>query len=338
MSIKTQTIPQEVQEVIDDLKKKGVKFIKCSEEEAIQYLQVRDNSELIPLYVSNFDKDDSDTTSNELIDVDFAYLIDLYEIDDEVKTVVFRMINQIERFLRARVKQTFNQLDESFGIKISNEFLSLDYDGEQENDTSDTSEEPKRRIHQNIISRKNDKNVKVILSKYNVDLTKKIQDIPPRDLIKLLTFGDVIKFFHYYSYNYGLDDYRLTFPLNDVRNLRNDLFHVQPILVGLDEMESNYKLRGLVIPFLTELGFSKYRIWSKLRNPKTRQLVNVIYSFNELVKDDNLKQFINQIINDLFETRMFQHPEYYVNNYLLTSTYYFFLEIIKKIFWQFSKN
>ncbi len=328
MSIKTQTIPQEVQEVIDDLKKKGVKFIKCSEEEAIQYLQMRDNSELIPLYVSNFDKNTTDKSSDVYIDLDIVYLIDLYEIDEIVKIILFIMISGIERSLRSRIKQTFNQLDESFGIKISNEFLSLDYDGEQE----EGDLEPKRRIHQNIISRKNDKNVKVILSKYNVDLTKKIQDIPPRELIKLLTFGDVIRFFDYYSYTYNLDDYRKSYTLYDVRNLRNDLFHVQPILVGLDEVDTNYKLRGLVTPFLTELGFSKYKIWSKLRNPKTRKLVSVIYTFNDLVMDDNLKQTINPIVNKLFDTRMPSHPEYYANNLLLKSDYYFFLEIIKKIF------
>ena len=58
----------------------------------------------------------------------------------------------------------------------------------------------------------------------------------------------------------------------------------------------------------------------------------MIYTFNDLVMDDNLKQTINPIVNKLFDTRMPSHPEYYANNLLLKSDYYFFLEIIKKIF------
>ncbi len=333
MSIKILNYTKDVASVIEDLKRKGVKFITCSEEEAIEYLKKGDNLFLVPLYLSDFDKDTTDKSSSTFIDLDFAYLIDLYEIDDEVKTVVFRMITQIERFLRGRVKRAFKSLDEQRGQDIVNEFLNLDYEGglqdSQNQDSNQKENKPnKMRIHNGIINRQNDKDAKAILSKYHVDLSKKIQDIPPEDFIKLLTFGELILFYAYCTHEYDLDDFRYVRILKEVRNLRNAVDHGKCILVGLGE-SSNYVSRGLIVNYLVGLGVYEEQLTDKLANPRVRQLVCTIYMFNVLVKDRRQKRRIKSIIEKLFMERLPLHHEYYANNYLLRSNYYFFKEIFR---------
>ena len=68
---------------------------------------------------------------------------------------------------------------------------------------------------------------------------------------------------------------------------------------------------------------------NKLRNSKIRQITYVLYMFNELVTSDGVRESVTFKINDFFFNRIPEHKDYYKNNSLLKSIYYYFQKIIE---------
>ena len=80
-------------ELINNLKLKNIKFNEITEYESINYLKYYGNYHLIKSYEQNFFKYPSPAGKYEglYIDLDFAYLIDLFEIDYEVRIILLKV-------------------------------------------------------------------------------------------------------------------------------------------------------------------------------------------------------------------------------------------------------
>ena len=315
----------ELEKLVDDLEKRGVKFSLCSKEKAIEYLKEGEKRKRLPLVMYCFDLNSDKALKGIFIDLDFEYLKDLYELDEEVRSCLFRILIIIEEYLITRIKKTLCVLSSERRMEIINEFLSEDYDGKN-NDSN------KRRIHNSIANREHDPIVHAILKKNNVEINQKIQNLPLDDFLELLTFGELIKFFEFYSKNYNLDDYRLSYLLGDARKLRNAIAHGQLILCDLKKINKNYQSKYKLILFLKKHNLGKTSMTNKLKNPIVREITSTICIFNEFVDGENTRQFVKSIISDLFSFTLTRNKEYYDNNYLLRSTFFYFKRLTKKIF------
>lgn len=111
------------EEIIKVLKAKNIKFNIIDEFKALNYLKYCNSYYNIISYEKNFEKYYIDgKIINKYIDLDFAYLIDLSEIDFELKSVLFKMVTIIEHHLKLRILNLFENysINENYIIK---EFL-----------------------------------------------------------------------------------------------------------------------------------------------------------------------------------------------------------------------
>lgn len=118
-----------VDELIPYLKSKNIKFEKITEKEAEDYLRKNNNYYNVTAYKNNFQKYPSPAGKFEGLyqDLDFAYLKDMAIIDYRLRLVLFKMIINIEHYLKMRILNLIENIDEEDGFKIVNMYLEKDY-------------------------------------------------------------------------------------------------------------------------------------------------------------------------------------------------------------------
>ena len=154
-----------ISEMVPYLKTKNIKFELISEENAEKYLRDNNNYYNITSYKHNFEKYMVDGIFvNKYIDLDFAYLKDLAIIDHRVRLLVFKMIIDIEHYLKIRILN----INIEDGYRIVNLYLEKDFNDEKF---------PKK-VHNSIFKKVGSEYYQKIFSKYDIDKDKKLENIP----------------------------------------------------------------------------------------------------------------------------------------------------------------
>ncbi len=309
-----------VSEMVPYLKEKNIKFEKISEIEAENFLRENNNYYNITAYKNNFIKYQCGTSKGKYIDLDFAYLKDLSIIDYRTRLILFKMIIDIEHYLKIRVLNTIEKIKKEDGYCIVNKYLEQDY-----NDTKFS-----QKVHNSIRKKVTSDYYKKIFSKYDLDNDKKIENIPIWEFLEIITFGELINFFDFYTNEYNLDDKKYVFILREINKLRNAVAHNSCVLSELDKKDNQHKADSLIVDYLIKCGIGKENRNNKLSNSRIRQITYTLYMFNIIVSSEGIKNNVKQDINKLFYKRIILNSAYYNNNELLKSTYSFFDKIIKK--------
>lgn len=106
------------------LKQKNIKFELISEKEVEKYLELNNNYYNLTSYKHNFEKYFYNGNFIEkYIDLDFAYLKDMFIIDYRVRFLLFKMIINIEHYLKIKILNTIEQIEEEDGYTIVNLYL-----------------------------------------------------------------------------------------------------------------------------------------------------------------------------------------------------------------------
>ena len=117
-----------VPEMIKHLEQKNIKFEKISEEDAEKYLRENNNYYNLASYKNNFERYLIEGEFvDKYIDLDFAYLKDLSIIDYRVRLLLFKMIIDIEHYLKIRILNLMENIDEENGYRVVNLYLEKDY-------------------------------------------------------------------------------------------------------------------------------------------------------------------------------------------------------------------
>ena len=252
--------------------------------------------------------------------MDFAYLKDLSIIDYRTRLVLFKMIIDIEHYLKIRILNTIEEILEEDGYKIVNLYLEKDF-----NDT----ERPKR-VHESIRKKVTNEYYQKIFSKYDLDKDTKIENIPIWEFLEIITFGELINFFGFFTKYYNLEDNKYIFILREVNKLRNAVAHNSCVLCDLDKKDNLHRVDTLVINYLKECGIGKANRNTKLSNSRIRQITYTLYMFNIIVSSEGVKNNVKHDITKLFYGRIILNGKYYNNNVLLKSIYNYFDKIIEK--------
>ena len=309
-----------ISEMVPYLKNKNIKFEECSEEEAEKYLRENNNYYNVTAYKNNFPKYQCGDLTGKYIDLDFAYLKDLSIIDYRTRIVLFKMIIDIEHYLKIRILNKVEELENEDGYNIVNLYLEHDY-----NDTK----YPKR-VHDSIRKKVTNEYYNKIFSKYDIDGDSKIENIPIWEFLEIITFGELINFFDFFTTEYNLDDNKYIFILREVNKLRNAVAHNSCVLSELDKKDNPYRADTLVINYLQKCGIGKENRTNKLRNSRIRQITYTLYLFNEIVSSVGVKQNVKHELSKLFYGRIILNRKYYNNNGLLQSIYEYFDKIVEK--------
>ena len=310
-----------IDEMVPYLKQKNIKFEKISEERAEKYLRDNNNYYNVTSYKHNFERYLFDGKFvDKYIDLDFAYLKDMAIIDHRVRLILFKMIIDIEHYLKIKILNTIETIDEEDGYRIVNLYLEKDFNDEKF---------PKR-VHNSIFKKVGNEYYQKIFSKYDVDKDKKLENIPIWEFLEIITFGELVNFYDFFTKEYNLvDENRDVYILRDIVKLRNAVAHNTCVLSELNKKDNEYPPAYKVVQYLKSCNIGKETRDNKLGNSRIRQITYTLYMFNEIVTSDGIKKNIKKEINELFFDRIIHHKEYYNNNELLKSIYSYFKKIIE---------
>ena len=290
-----------VDEMISYLKNKNIKFNYISENDALKYLKSNNNYYNLTSYKHNFEKYMFDGRFvDKYIDLDFAYLKDLSIIDYRVRLVLFKMIINIEHYLKMKILNTIENIDEEDGYRIVNLYLDKDFN----------SDKFPKKLHNSIFKKVGSEYYQKIFSKYDIDKDKKLENIPIWEFLEIITFGELVNFYEFYTKEYGLREERKdVYILRDIVKLRNAVAHNSCILSDLGNKNNNYPISYKIINFLEFCDVGKEMRIKKLSNSRIKQITYTLYMFNKIVTSDGIKENVINEINDLFYNRIIYHKE-----------------------------
>jgi len=114
------TIPGQIK----DMKEAGITFDIVSEIEASRYLDNKTYYFRIKAYAKNYEKYKSGEKMGLYINLDFAYLIDLSEIDALLRDLSLKMTTTLEHYLKVKLLSDFNTTYED-GYEIIQELFNM---------------------------------------------------------------------------------------------------------------------------------------------------------------------------------------------------------------------
>lgn len=309
-----------IDKMVNHLKSKNIRFEKMKESEAENYLKNNNNYYNVTSYKRNFEKYFvNGNYVDKYIDLDFAYLKDLAIIDMRTRLILFKMIIDIEHYLKIRILNLIEDIEEEDGYRIVNLYLEKDFNNENF---------PKK-IHQSIFKKMGNEYYQKIFSKYDMDEDKKLENIPIWEFLEIITFGELVSFYDFFANQYRLTNERNNiFILREIVKLRNAVAHNACILCDLGLKDNMHVPNFKVITFLNKCKLGKDARNNKLSNSRIRQITYTLYMFNKVVTSEGIKKNVQEDINDLFYNRIPMHKDYYIHNELLKSVYSYFDKII----------
>lgn len=310
-----------ITEMVTYLKNKNIKFELMTEKEAEKYLRANNNYYNLTAYKNNFERYIIDGKCvDKYIDLDFAYLKDMAIIDYRVRLLFFKIIINIEHYLKIRILNIIENIDEEDGYRIVNMYLEKDF-----NDNSF----PKK-VHNSIFKKVGSEYYQKIFSKYDIDRDKKLENIPIWEFLEIITFGELVNFYEYFAREYELKkEIKNVFILREIVKLRNAVAHNSCVLSELGKKDNKFSPDYKIVDYLNNCGIKKETRDNKLSNSRIRQMTYSLYMFNEIVTSDGVKANVTKSIKKLFYERIILNKEYYNNNELLKSIYAYFGKIIE---------
>ena len=116
-----------IDEQIEDLKSKNVKFEIYTVEEAKKYLYYNNYYFKVKSYARDFSQYSCVEKNNQYINLDFAYLVELSELDMYFRRLIVRLSLEIEHVIKVRfMKDIINNPNED-GYNIVKKYVDSDY-------------------------------------------------------------------------------------------------------------------------------------------------------------------------------------------------------------------
>lgn len=299
-----------VQEQIDHMKSKGIKFNIFDEEKALHFLEFNTYFFKLKSYAKNYEKYLRGENCGKYVNLEFAYLIELSTLDLHLRKFIIKLCLDIEHHLKLKlVRDCCNNKHED-GYTIVKDFLN---------------ENPKI---------KSDFEFKA--TSYNTithDLLRKFKDnLAIWNIVEVLTFGDFKKLYTKYYTKYPSDDSLIHF-IWSVNFLRNAAAHNNCLLNSLKSPYSRVARNKSITSIISTnptIGYDE-RI-KKMSNPIISDFIITLYVFREAIKSEAIKEKTITELRDFFDNRMLRNKEYFKNNPWIKSNYSFVKKNIDYLF------
>lgn len=238
-----------ISEMVSYLKEKNIKFKKMTETEAEKYLRYNNNYYNVTAYKHNFERYFiAGEFVDKFIDLDFAYLKDLAIIDHRARLVLFKMIIDVEHYLKIKILNLIEDIDEEDGYRIVNMYLEKDFNDEKF---------PKK-VHNSIFKKVGSEYYHKVFSKYDIDKDKKLENIPVWEFLEIITFGELVNFYEFFSKEYELkNEIKNVFILREIVKLRNAVAHNSCVLCDLDKKDNHFAPDYKIVNYLNNCGIKK---------------------------------------------------------------------------------
>lgn len=284
-------------EIIMDMKSKGITFNYISENEAKKYLSLNTYYFKLKSYAKNYRKN---PVRNKYAGLDFSYLQDLARLDMRFRELTFKMTVDIEHFVKLSLLSCSQQNSSDDGYKVVADFLS-------ENDD----------IKQNLEAHSNNTGYSSALVRNN------LSDLSIWVFVEAVSFGELIRFYDFYMKYFNMNN-TISAYLWSVRIMRNAAAHNSCVLNRLteyvDEGKINYSLRDAIRRTLPYVSGKKLKHY--LKNPVMQDFLDILMVFKSLDKTQLvLRKRLLEF--ECFLRRCRKHAHYYRSNNELVAFYSF---------------
>lgn len=286
-------------ELISHMKIKGIKFNIVKEEDAKIFLQNNNYYMKLASYRANYDKHKS---NGEYINLDFAYLQELSTIDMHLRYLILQMCLDVEHALKTRLLKDIEDNPEEDGYDIIRRFITK-YE----------------RSCQNIQKHKSSEYCRELIEKY-------YPYFPAWVFVELISFGDMVKLYEYYSERYPgrLKDSEL---LYSIRDLRNATAHSNCLINKLQRGTNKPSVK--IIKFVSNIdGIGTSMRKNKLSNKFLYDFISLLYVYNEFINVNIVKQKRFKQIQEFMYDRVIKNKEYFEKNECIKMAYIFVKKVI----------
>lgn len=309
-------------EFIDNMKERGIQFDSnlMGEEEALNYL--RDENQLFKIlaYRANYQKDEVKTPAGkkeQYKNLQFAYLKELYEIDQLLGDQILKMTRDIEQQIKTDLIRSIDEDPDDDGYKLVTEFFR---------------ENPDVLIN---VSRLNS-------SAYCTDLVSKYGypgHCPIWVFVELITFRQLIALVYKYISNKPIEPYNddIEGMLRNVRFIRNAAAHNNCLIHHLmhdDDLPSRKfndavieKVKSYQDRKLHSINFQSHGTKKKLQNRFIYDFLCLLYVYDAIMGPTAKKKCFTEL-QEFFDGRMRLHHDWFSDNAVITSAYYFMVKIL----------
>lgn len=298
-----------VDEQIAHLKHKGVQFRLMDEAAARDYLRCSSNYFKLTAYRKNYQKHPGGAKAGQYVRLDFAYLVDLAEIDRVLRDLVLGMALDVEHSVNVQIMRQMER-DNEDGYSIVQDFVN----------SLDAKE---RRILDGEIARNRH-------NTYCGDMVSKYEGAyPVWVFLELLSFGKLCSFYRFCAQRYDTPEMLKTYyRLRMCQTLRNAAAHNSCILNDLGSRSTRIKTDTVVNRAIAAIpGMAKSFRAAKMKNERLQQIATLLYTY-QAVDAGRAFGALEERKLQYFAARLGQNSAYYDSNDLLRTSFSFIRMLI----------
>lgn len=298
-----------VDQLIDHMKYKGIKFKEISEEEAKIFLNNNNYYMKLASYRANYVKCQSGEREGQYQNLDFAYLKELSTLDMYLRYMIMEMALDIEHAIKVKIIRDVADNPEEDGYNIMKKFL------EKNNNIN---------ILKKIKSHKSGEYCKDLIEKY-------YPYFPVWVFVELISFGDLLYFTSFYENEYNIKIINNTF-MNIVRDLRNASAHSNCILNKMTErIDSTKQINSEISEFVKRMSdVSKQSRKNNLNYKFTYNFICLLYVYDSLMSDTVKQKRYKQII-EFMDGRVKKNKNYFLSNSKIVGVYNFNKKVVDNL-------
>ena len=307
---------------IAHLKSKGVKFEKCSEENALNYLRENNNYFKLRAYRTGFDKIENGDNAGKYIDLDFAMLRDVAIIDMEMRYNILPLALDIEHSEKVKLLRYVCEHDEDGYSVVSEYFNFLQEQEDLGKNTAFSS------LKNEIARNQQNSYCSGIVQKYQ-------NNFPIWAFLEVITFGSFIHFLNYCLGYFEDETFTKMFEsdyylLRSIKTIRNAAAHSNCILNQLQRNTSQHSTNYELNRDLSKL-VSKSQRDRLMSSAAVQDFVTLLFAHQKIVTSTGVRKHRGTALKELTD-RMFYHADYYTNNPVISTSFDFFKKTVDKFF------
>lgn len=297
--------------LIQHMRNKGIKFVLCKEMDAQKFLENNCFYFRVAAYRQLYPKIEAGNKKGQYQNLDFAYLKELYIIDNKIRSVVMELCLDIENSIKTQLINNVTNNRQEDGYDLVKSYLSLT--------------DPNFYTLKVIQRHKSGEYSKELIKKY-------YPYFPIWVLVEVIPFGSLIHICQYYEQNYRQKIILKNKFMNIIRDLRNASAHENCLINNINKrMDESKQPDNKIVNFIKDFNvFSAATRRHHLRRSFVYNITVLLYAYKKLVPREKQEIKFNKL-KKLLDNDLTIHKEYFDSNSGIKSVYKFFSLLIDKL-------
>ena len=301
-----------IDELIDHMKARGIKFEIISESEARDFLTKNNYYFQLASYRTLYAKcPEGSSREGQYQNLDFAYLKELSTIDMHLRYIIVEMCLDIEHAIKVQLINAVTQNSDDDGYQLIKLYLK--------------DEDSSLNILKSIRSHKSGEYCKDLIQKY-------YPYFPVWVLVELISFGDLLHLCRFYEKIYNctlIPDNKF---MNTIRDLRNASAHSNCLMNKMTvQMEATKQPDSKITCFVKKMPeISATSRAKNLNKTFVYNMVTLLYVYNELMPSvAKQKKYLQ--LQEFLTGRAIKNKDYFKSNSQITGIYNFLKKVIDNL-------